>query len=105
MAGRTTAHGSIANLGEKSITRSCVDAIARDGRAGLSKHPKELSSCYFYDAEGSHLFEEICALPEYYLTRAEAEILQHNADALAAHFTGPITLIELGSGNAAKTRF
>lgn len=79
-------------------------AFARDVQAGLTSRPKRLSCCYFYDGEGSLLFEEICELPEYYLPRAEREILQAHAAELAAWFAGDITLVELGSGNAAKTR-
>src|SRR5205807_9694105 len=66
--------------------------------------PKRLSCCYFYDEEGSLLFEEICKLPEYYLTRAEREILETRAAELVASFSAPPTLVELGSGSAAKTR-
>jgi L-histidine N-alpha-methyltransferase len=79
-------------------------AFARDVRAGLTARPKRLSCCYFYDAEGSLLFEEICELPEYYLPRAEREILQAHAPGIVARFPGGVTLVELGSGNAAKTR-
>jgi len=79
-------------------------AFARDVAAGMRASPKRLPCCYFYDAAGSELFEEICALPEYYLTRAEREILTDRAATLAAAFRGPVTLMELGSGSAAKTR-
>lgn len=79
-------------------------AFGRDVRAGLTSQPKHLSCCYFYDGEGSLLFEEICELPEYYLPRAERAILQARAGEIAAAFTSDVTLVELGSGNAAKTR-
>jgi L-histidine N-alpha-methyltransferase len=79
-------------------------AFARDVRAGLTSQPKRLSCCYFYDDEGSQLFEDICGLPEYYLPRAEREILETHAAELAARFPDDTTLVELGSGNAAKTR-
>jgi dimethylhistidine N-methyltransferase len=78
--------------------------FARDVAAGLSARPKRLSCRYFYDAEGSRLFEAICDLPEYYLTRAEREILLARADAIAALFPQPISLVELGSGSSVKTR-
>src|SRR5438045_9751855 len=81
-----------------------LQAFARDVRAGLTSRPKHLHCCYFYDAEGSLLFEEICELPEYYLPRAERAILLENADEIVAGFPGEVMLIELGSGNAAKTR-
>jgi dimethylhistidine N-methyltransferase len=79
-------------------------AFARDVATGLRESPKTLSCRYFYDAEGSRLFEDICALPEYYLTRAEAAILRRHAADIAAAVPRETTLVELGSGNAAKTR-
>jgi dimethylhistidine N-methyltransferase len=78
--------------------------FAHDVAAGLTAEPKHLSCRYFYDREGSHLFEAICELPEYYLTRAETEILQSHAQQIALLFPGNVTVIELGSGNAVKTR-
>src|SRR5262249_36914895 len=53
---------------------------------------------------GSRLFEAICELPEYYLTRAEASILRAHAAEIAARFPDETSLVELGSGNAEKTR-
>jgi dimethylhistidine N-methyltransferase len=80
------------------------EAFARDVRAGLTGRPKRLDCCYFYDQDGSQLFDEICRLPEYYLTRAERAILSEHADEVVGRFAGPVTLVELGSGSAAKTR-
>ena len=57
----------------------------------------------FYDERGSQLFEEITALPEYYLTRTERGILAQHAATLPRHFAGQATLAELGAGTAAKT--
>jgi L-histidine N-alpha-methyltransferase len=65
----------------------------------LHREPKELSPKYFYDQRGSELFEEITKLPEYYLTRAERGLLHAVAPTLVA-----TTLVELGAGNAEKTR-
>ncbi len=79
-------------------------AFAHDVVTGLTASPKHLSCCYFYDAEGSRLFEAICELPEYYLTRAEASILRKHAADIASRFTADTILVELGSGNADKTR-
>jgi len=90
----------IAHAGEEALRT----AFARDVRAGLTGSPKRLPCCYFYDDEGSRLFEAICELPEYYLTRAEREILQEHAGELASRFPERITLVELGSGSAVKTR-
>jgi L-histidine N-alpha-methyltransferase len=78
--------------------------MARDVRAGLSSYPKELAPKYFYDERGSQLFEQITELPEYYPTRAEREILGERAAEILAAAGGPSTLVELGSGSAAKTR-
>jgi L-histidine N-alpha-methyltransferase len=85
-------------------TSNRLAAFSRDVHKGLTADPKYLPCCYFYDGEGSLLFEEICALPEYYLTRAEREILEARADELITRFGVPPTLVELGSGSAAKTR-
>jgi L-histidine N-alpha-methyltransferase len=85
-------------------TSNRLARFARDVRQGLTENPKRLSCCYFYDEEGSLLFEEICKLPEYYLTRAEREILETRTAELVAPFSVPPTLVELGSGSAAKTR-
>jgi dimethylhistidine N-methyltransferase len=71
---------------------------------GLSRANKTLPCRYFYDETGSEIFEEICELPEYYLTRAEHEILRDRADDIANAFEGPTTLVELGSGSSTKTR-
>src|SRR5437870_2494321 len=79
-------------------------AFARDVRLGLTSSPKHLPCCYFYDREGSRLFEAICDLPEYYVTRAEHEILQARAEEIVSRCPTPLTLVELGSGNASKTR-
>jgi dimethylhistidine N-methyltransferase len=79
-------------------------AFARDVREGLLATPKRLSCCYFYDHDGSLLFESICDLPEYYLTRTEREILLAQAADIVARLPAPVRLVELGSGNSAKTR-
>ena len=78
--------------------------FAAEVRAGLAAQPKRLPCRFFYDAAGSRLFEQICELPEYYLTRAEQEILTRHADEIAAAVPAGAVLVELGSGSAAKTR-
>ncbi len=78
--------------------------MARDVRRGLMTIPKELSPKYFYDERGSLLFEQITELDEYYPTRAEREILGDRSAEIVAAAGGPSTLVELGSGSAAKTR-
>lgn len=81
------------------------EAFGRDIRAGLITKPKWIPAKYFYDELGARLFEAICFLPEYYLTRAESEILREYADEITGLFDGSVRLIELGSGSAEKTRF
>ncbi len=83
-----------------------VDAptFAEDVRRGLTASPKFLYPKYFYDELGTLLFEAITALPEYYPTRAEAEILRLHADEIVATLGGPVWLLELGSGDGQKTR-
>lgn len=79
-------------------------AFAEDVRTGLTATPKSLPPKYFYDELGSALFEAICHLPEYYLTRSESEILTRDRGAIAAA-AGRIThLVELGPGSGRKTR-
>lgn len=80
------------------------DSVAEDVRVGLLSQPKFLLPKYFYDELGSHLFDAICLLPEYYLTRAEDEILSRYADEIVDSIKGHKTLLELGSGSATKTR-
>jgi dimethylhistidine N-methyltransferase len=78
--------------------------FADDVRDGLGRAAKALPPKYFYDDLGSKLFEAICALPEYYLTRAEREILERYAGEIVARVGGPVELVEFGSGSAEKTR-
>jgi dimethylhistidine N-methyltransferase/ergothioneine biosynthesis protein EgtC len=80
-----------------------VRTLAADVRRGLTSTPKSLPPKWFYDADGSELFEQITRLPEYYPTRAEREILDARADEIAG-ITGAHTLVELGSGSSEKTR-
>lgn len=75
-----------------------------DVRRGLRAYPKRLSSKYFYDELGSTLFECIMRLPEYYLTRAESEILREFSWEIVRSLPGKIEFLELGSGSAVKTR-
>lgn len=81
-----------------------LSGMAADVRIGLTKPFKELSPRYFYDERGSELFERITELDEYYPTRSERAILQLHAAEICSAAGEPATLIELGSGSAAKTR-
>jgi len=78
-------------------------AMVRDVRQGLGADPKSVPPVYFYDEEGSRLFEAITELPEYYPTRAERALLERHAPAIA-ELAGADTLVELGAGACSKTR-
>ena len=86
------------------VKRDPIAGFAEDVRRGLTAEPKRFLPKYFYDELGSLLFEAICLLPEYYLTRAENEILTRFADEIVGSVGGHKTLIEMGSGSASKTR-
>ena len=72
--------------------------------AGLSREPKALPCKFFYDARGSALFEQICQVPEYYLTRTEIAILERCAGDIAERVGPHCRLVELGSGASIKVR-
>ena len=82
---------------------SAYQALRRDVLGGLVASPKSLPPKWFYDSVGSELFDQITRLPEYYPTRAEAEILRARSAEIAS-VTGADTLVELGSGTSEKTR-
>ena len=86
------------------VKRDPLADFAEDVRRGLSAPVKHLFPRYLYDELGSQLFEAICLLPEYYLTRAEKEILTRYAGEIVSSIKLPNTLIEMGSGSASKTR-
>lgn len=79
-------------------------AFAADVRAGLSANPKRIAPKYFYDSEGSHLFEEITKLDEYYPTRTELRILEDKAADIAALIPDNAALVEFGSGACRKVQ-
>ncbi|MEO0836809.1 MAG: L-histidine N(alpha)-methyltransferase [Cyanobacteria bacterium J06642_3] len=76
----------------------------QDVISGFSQTPKVIPARYFYDAQGSELFEAICQLPEYYPTRTEASILKEHATSIMTQ-TKAVELVELGSGSSTKTRY
>lgn len=80
------------------------EQFASDVRSGLAKPRKELPSKYFYDALGSALFEAICLLPEYGLTRADERVLARNTREIVSRIPHPVLVSELGSGSGRKTR-
>ena len=71
---------------------------------GLTKAPKQISCKYFYDAEGSALFDAICALPEYYQTRTEVSLLRRHAAEIARLIGPDAEIVEFGAGNLRKIR-
>ena len=75
-----------------------------DVLAGLTQPQKRLAPKYFYDAEGSRLFDAICELPEYYPTRTEIAVLRRHGAAMAARLGRDALLVELGSGSSLKIR-
>ncbi len=90
-------------LSTKEIRKN---TFAEDIESGLSADPKHFSSKYFYDDEGSRLFQEIMKLPEYYLTRSEREIFSDHRQEISDAFEtseSPFDLIELGAGDGSKT--
>jgi dimethylhistidine N-methyltransferase len=93
---------SVTALPQVSATES-ADFLA-DVIAGLSSNLRTIPCKYFYDERGSALFQKICELPEYYVTRTEIDILdRHRAD-IASHVGPKVELIGLGTGAGTKTR-
>ncbi|MCI0484845.1 MAG: L-histidine N(alpha)-methyltransferase [candidate division NC10 bacterium] len=91
------------HIGSTSRDGGPFARLAEDVRRGLTRIPKELPPKYFYDTRGSELFEQICELPEYYLTRTERAVLARIAGEVVASVR-PTTLVEFGSGSGRKTR-
>lgn len=81
------------------------DSFSLAVATGLSLPQKTLPSRFFYDARGSVLFEKITELPEYYLTRTEADILCRSASQIVTSLLKGTVLVEFGSGSSCKTRF
>jgi L-histidine N-alpha-methyltransferase len=79
-------------------------SFAEDVDRGLRETPKNIPCIYFYDYQGSLLFEEICQLEEYYLTRAETEILKTFSEQIISYLPTDLVLVELGSGSCIKTQ-
>jgi L-histidine Nalpha-methyltransferase len=87
-------------MGNRSLSPNFLDDVI----AGLALPQKALPPKYFYDAAGSKLFERICRLPEYYLTRAELALTRAHIGAIARFAGRGCALIEYGSGESLKTR-
>lgn len=98
---------------KKSVGPNCIlikslnpqqDDFASEISFGLTRKKKFIPSKYFYDADGSRLFEEICDLDEYYLTKKELEILSAIKNEMPKYFLRHSSVVELGSGSSIKTR-
>jgi dimethylhistidine N-methyltransferase len=94
-------------LAPNAVLHDCArvaDRFLDDALRGLAATPKSLPPKYFYDAEGSRLFDAICELPEYTLTRTETALMQAHAAEMAACLGPGCALIEFGSGSSRKSR-
>jgi dimethylhistidine N-methyltransferase len=87
---------------ETTSAPCCPDEFARDMVLGFKRSPKTLPSKYFYDDEGSRLFDAICELPEYYPTRTEIGLLEAHADEMASLIGPDVELVEFGAGSLKK---
>jgi uncharacterized SAM-dependent methyltransferase len=86
-----------------AVPPAASDLLA-DIIAGLSSDPRTLPCKYFYDERGAALFQKICELPEYYITRTEIDILDRYRAEIASQLGPNIELIGLGTGAGTKTR-
>ncbi len=93
---------------QSKTEKNAVDHFRSDVLNGLQNAPKKLSSKYFYDKIGDHLFQQIMAMPSYYLTRCELDIFKNKTDELIDLLipgNEPFDLIELGAGDAMKSTY
>src|SRR5947199_1498757 len=88
----------------QQISTSESSDFVADVVAGLSSNPRKLPCKFFYDERGAQLFQKICELPEYYITRTEIEILRVHGAEMASALGSHIELIGLGTGAGTKTR-
>ncbi|MBU0825311.1 MAG: L-histidine N(alpha)-methyltransferase [Alphaproteobacteria bacterium] len=96
--------GVVRQLRQISADDAGVDVAFRaDVHAGLAQSQKAIPARWFYDATGSALFEDITALPEYYPTRSETDLLTRHAADIAAAVGPGRAVVELGSGSSTKT--
>ena len=90
----------------ETTTTTYNKAFAEDVLKGLTDGKKHLSSRYFYDDEGSHIFQQIMEMPEYYPTNCEFEILSEQSGKILEQlkFEGKFNIVEFGSGDGVKTK-
>jgi uncharacterized SAM-dependent methyltransferase len=98
-----TAH-HVTALQPASATPPATSDLLSDVIAGLSSDPRTLPCKYFYDERGAALFQKICELPEYYVTRTEIDILSRHHAEIASQIGPNVELIGLGTGAGTKTR-
>jgi L-histidine Nalpha-methyltransferase len=98
-----TAHTLTAVQPASAVPPATSDLLS-DVIAGLSSNPRTLPCKYFYDERGAALFQKICELPEYYITRTEIDILEQRRTEIASQVGPNIQLIGLGTGAGTKTR-
>lgn len=91
---------------ESTTKPTTYTAFEKDVISGLTDYPKHLSSRFIYDKKGDKLFQEIMAMPEYYLTECEYDILKNQSADIAEKFNlkNGFDLIELGAGDGKKTK-
>lgn len=87
-----------------AVDQATHAAFLTDLQHGLARQQKSISPKYFYDVEGSRLFDQICALPEYYPTRTELDILKEHAHEIALRIGTHAEIIEFGAGSLHKVR-
>src|SRR2546430_11245090 len=95
---------TIANSLATAPSTSAASDFLTDAVSGLSSEPRTLPCKYFYDARGAALFQKICELPEYYITRTEIDILDRHRSEIATQLGPTIELIGLGTAAGTKTR-
>jgi dimethylhistidine N-methyltransferase len=86
------------------VTEAALHKMLEDVVTGLSQNQKTLPSKYFYDERGSKLFDDICELDEYYVTRTESALMRERVADIAAVIGHNALLVEYGSGSSLKTR-
>lgn len=94
----------VAGASARTGTFAPADHRLAELLAALSERPRRIPSYWFYDEEGSRLFDRICELPEYYLTRTELGIMRAHGREIAAALGSEVALVEYGSGTSLKTR-
>jgi dimethylhistidine N-methyltransferase len=93
-----------ARLALAPLREAAPGSFAQSLIAGLGRTPREIPCKYFYDAEGSRLFDAICELPEYYQTRTETALLSRHAEEIAALIGPQAEIVEFGAGSLRKVR-